>query len=252
MEFTGIATAAAKAGGAILRSHFESLPEVRAKGHHDVVSDADVQSEQKILDIVNAACPDHAVVAEESGGRDTASPYTWYVDPMDGTNCFVMGVPYFSVSVALAHRGEVVVGVVYNPLQDELYVAERGGGAFRNGERIAVSDCAALEEALVGSGYEGEPDAIRSGLRMVEAVSLRVRKVTVHFSPALDLCNIARGRMHAYVDEWTTPEDHAAGSLIVTEAGGRVQDFGRDGWRVGVKGIVASNGPIHDALTALL
>ena len=252
MDYVSTAIEAARAGGEILRRHFAALPEVRAKQARDLVTEADVESEEAILGLIRGRFPDHNIVAEETGRLDQNSEYTWYVDPMDGTNCFVMGVPYFSVSLGLARGGETVLGVVYNPLQDDLYTAEMGSGAYHGDQRLAVSGRGALPEALVSAGYYGDDSAVQQGMRMIEALSLAARKVVVHFSPALDLCNIARGRMDAYVDRSTTPEDHAAGALLVTEAGGRVQDYGGGPWRVDAPGIVASNGGCQDALFELL
>lgn len=252
MDFVEVAVRAAKTGGRILARHFDALPQVHAKSAHDLVTEADFESEKAVVATIEQAFPDHGIHAEESGDRRLDSGYLWHVDPMDGTNCFVMGVPYFSVSVALAFRGETVAGAVYNPLADALYVAEKGAGAALDGKPIRVADCADCSAALAGCGYTGQPEAIREGLRLAEALSLGTRKTMVHFSPALDLCNIARGRMHAYVDAWTTPEDHAAGALVLMEAGGCVENFDRSPWTPGTRGILATNGLLHEAVAALI
>ena len=162
-----------------------------------------------------------------------------------------MGVPYFSVSIALSWQGKVVAGVVYNPLLDELYAAEQGGGAQLNGAAIRAAGPIDLQSALVASAYAVDEQGISEGVRTLRALSLAARKVTVHFSPALDLCNIARGRIHGYWDAGTTPEDHAAASLILAEGGGVVRNYDGGPWQPDLPGIAAAaNEALHAQLLA--
>jgi myo-inositol-1(or 4)-monophosphatase len=250
--FKPIAIRAVRSAGNILLSQFGNPGRVKAKAKHDIVSGADLKSEKIILAILKSNFPKHATVAEESGSRNKGSEFVWYVDPLDGTANFVSGNPYFSVSIALARKGKVVLGVVYCPISNELYVAEPGRGAFLNSKRVYVSRIQRLADSLVASAYAAQETNIKKGLRTVAKMSLAARKVLINFSPALDLCNIARGRLDALVDAGTTPEDHAAGSLIVTEAGGRVQNFGSKTWNVGRGGIIASNGAVHSRILELI
>lgn len=251
MEFKDVAIRAAREGGAILKNGFHNIEKVEVKGEHNIVTDVDFRSEEAILKIIKSAFPEHNIIAEETGEQKKDSEFTWYIDPLDGTNNFVMGIPYFSVSIALAKNSEVILGVVYNPIQDELYFAERGKGAFLNDKPITVSSTEKLSDSMIVASFPCEENKVKSGLKTVEKLIRKSRKVIIHFSPALDLCNIARGRIDGIVDD-TMPEDHAAGALIVSEAGGKVRDFESDRWNVNKIGIIASNGRIHDEIVKLL
>lgn len=240
-----IAIEAAKQGGAILKEAFDKQVNVEVKATHDVVTQVDKDSEQVILPVIQNNFPDHTIQAEESGNNEKQSEYTWYVDPLDGTSSFIMGSPYFSVSIAVAKRSEVICGVVYNPILDELFVAEKGQGATRNGKKIHVSSVDTLADALLECSYnkdEGDDQNRVNDLRALVSVS---RRILVNFSPALDLCNIARGRMEGMVGAETTPEDHAAGALIVMEAGGAVTNYDGSPFTVDTLGLIASNGHFH-------
>ena len=252
MKLKTLAIKAAKTAGQILNDSFLRSVTVEAKAKHDIVTDVDRRSEKVILKLIRSEFPEHSIVAEESGIDKKSSPYTWYVDPLDGTVNFVTGNPYFSVSLALACRKEIILGIVYNPLLKELYYAEKGKGACLNGKRLSVSIRSKSKDALIASAYPMNERDLRGGLRTVEALARYSRRVVINFSPALDLCNIARGRIDALVDRGTTPEDHAAGSLIVQEAGGKVQDYNSDSWNVNKIGIIASNGRLHNSLIKIL
>jgi myo-inositol-1(or 4)-monophosphatase len=243
--FLSTAVQAAKASGAILKNGFYTDQIVQGKAEHDVVSQVDFDSEKLILEIISSTLPDHSIHAEESGTRDKDSAYKWYIDPLDGTSNFLLGIPYFSVSIALAYQGDIIVGVIYNPIVDELYIAQKDKGATRNNQPIQVSSQNSLPSALIASAYSADERDIRRGLKTVEGLALHSRKVVINFSPALDLCNIARGKLDALVDNGTTSEDHAAGSLILTEAGGTVQNYQDKNWDVEIVGIIASNGVLQ-------
>jgi len=251
-DHKSIAIKAAQVAGNILKRGFFKGSSVEGKGLHDVVTATDRESENSIISELKQHFPDHNIIAEESGSQMTGSEYTWYIDPLDGTSNFVTGNPYFSVSIALCKNDEVILGVVLNPILDELYVAEKNMGAFMNDQPLQVSKQAVMSEALLASAYAMTESEIKLGLRTVEVLALNVRKVVINFSPALDLCNIARGRLDGLVDNGTTPEDHAAASLILSEAGGVVQNYGTDTWDVSKVGIVASNGLLHQSLLGLV
>ena len=247
-----LAQRAARAAGEDLRVHFRAPREARAKSRHDLVSAADLLAERRILDILAKSRPADGWTAEETGERTGTSGVHWYVDPLDGTNAFLMGVPYFAVSVAAAEGGRIVAGVVYNPLLDEVFAACEGGGATLNGQSIRVSECRFIEDARVACAFDTEPGELEQGLHDFGVLTRAARKTLVHFSPALDLCNVARGRMDAYVDNGTTPEDHAAAGLIVREAGGMVTTYGATDWDATRQGIVACSPPLYASLLALL
>jgi myo-inositol-1(or 4)-monophosphatase len=246
MNYRSVAIDAAMEAGKLLATSFNTDVTAEGKGAHDVVSEIDYKSEQKIIKIIKSSFPDHNIVAEESGKTTTESEYAWYIDPLDGTSNFLLGIPYFSVSIGLAQKGEVILGVVFNPILNELYVAEKGSGAFLNDKPIKVSDRSDIKSAFISSAYSADENDIKKGLKTVEQLALAARKVVINFSPALDLCNVARGKLDALVDNGTTPEDHAAGSLIVTEAGGTTKNYKKETWSVDEVGIIASNSLLQD------
>jgi myo-inositol-1(or 4)-monophosphatase len=251
-KFEKVAIEAAKAGGKILSANFASQSHVEAKGKHDVVTATDRASEQEIINCISSHFPKHTIVAEESGTHDNQSEYVWIIDPLDGTSNFVTGNPYFSVSIALAYKNEVNVGVVFNPITNELYVAKKGCGAYVNGEKINVSEKSDLTDSIVTCAYAAEDETIVAGLEMIKNLALNSRKVIINFSPALDLCNIARGRIDGIVDAGTEPEDHAAGCLILSEAGGMVTNFDNNEWDVSKVGILAANKELHSKLRNMI
>jgi len=238
----------AKSAGAILAREFSHINKFDAKGEHDIVTHADYQSEALIMKELQAAYPDYSIITEESPNIEGKTEYCWYIDPLDGTNNFITGSPYFVVSIGLAYQDEIILGVVYNPISDELFYAEKGKGAFLNGESISVSNRKDLSESLLAMAYAAEEDKIRQGITLLESFVLHCRRVVINFAPALDLCNIARGRIDGLLDNGSTPEDHAAASLILTEAGGSLRNFDQPGWDVNRTGIIASNTLLQDTL----
>jgi len=238
----------AKSAGAILAREFSHINKFDAKGEHDIVTHADYQSEALIMKELQAAYPDYSIITEESPNIEGKTEYCWYIDPLDGTNNFITGSPYFVVSIGLAYQDEIILGVVYNPISDELFYAEKGKGAFLNGESISVSNRKDLSESLLAMAYAAEEDKIRQGITLLESFVLHCRRVVINFAPALDLCNIARGRIDGLLDNGSTPEDHAAASLILTEAGGKLRNSDQAGWDVNRTGIIASNNLLQDQL----
>ncbi|HVC58435.1 MAG TPA: inositol monophosphatase family protein [Candidatus Acidoferrales bacterium] len=252
MSYKSVAIKAAKEAGKTLKFRFDANLEVKAKSKHDIVSNVDVESERKIIQIIKKNFPTHAIQAEESGAQGKISNYRWIVDPLDGTANFVTGNPFFSVSIALTFQGKVILGVVYNPILNQLYYAEKGKGAFLNGNRIVVSKNSSLKDSFIVTGNLYDEKGISKALPTVKKLILSSRKTLIIFSPALNLCNLARGKIDGFVDRGATPEDHAAGSLIATEAGARVQNYYSDTWDVNKEGIVASNGKLHNAILKLI
>lgn len=219
-----VAIRAARAGGQALRKHFHQGTEVFAKGVDDIVTAADHASEVAILSHIRDTFPTHAIFSEEKGAKITPSDSLWIVDPLDGTHNFVLGLPYFSVSVALQRSGRTVLGVVYHPMLDELYVAEWGKGATVNGERMRITDLddIRLATAYYDQGYGVEREA---GLQLYIYIARATRRCLQLWSPALDWCNVARGRAHLIVANDAEIEDKLAGVLILQEAGGVVTDW---------------------------
>jgi myo-inositol-1(or 4)-monophosphatase len=241
----------ARSAGAVLAQEFSHIDTFEAKGDHDIVTRADYKSEALIMKELQAAYPDYGIITEESPNIEGRADFCWYIDPIDGTNNFITGNPYFVVSIGLAYQDEIVLGVVYNPISNELFHAEKGQGAYLNGKKISVSERKEIRGSLLALAYAAEEDEIRQGIALLERLVLQCRRVVINFAPALDLCNIARGRIDGLMDNGSTPEDHAAASLILTEAGGRLSDYDQPSWNLNRIGIVASNGMLHDQLLAL-
>jgi myo-inositol-1(or 4)-monophosphatase len=240
----------ARSAGDILKKEFTHITKYDAKGAHDIVTHVDYKSEALIMKELQAAYPEYSIKTEESPDVDRDSGYCWYIDPIDGTNNFITGSPYFVVSIGLAYQNETMVGVVYNPISDELFHAEKGKGAYLNGSQISVSERSELSESLLAMAYAAEEKKIRQGIDILEKFVMQCRRLMINFAPALDLCNIARGRLDGLLDNGSTPEDHGAANLILTEAGGKIRNFDQPGWDLNRTGIIASNGLLHDQLLA--
>jgi myo-inositol-1(or 4)-monophosphatase len=253
-EFLAVAVDAARSAGKLLREALGGTRRIDYKGHPtNLVTEMDRRSEALIVERLRAAFPDHAILGEEGGARAGRSEYRWLIDPLDGTTNYAHGLPLFSVSVALERAGEVVLGVGYDPTREELFVAERGGGATLNGEPLRVSATPVLDESLLVTGF---PYDIRStpetNLPEYAALSLRSRAVRRLGSAVLDLCYVAAGRFDGFWELRLGPWDMAAGGLMVLEAGGRITDVQGGPWRLDETGAVATNGAIHAELLAAL
>ena len=238
----------AKSAGAILAHEYSHINKFDTKGEHDIVTHADYQSEALIMKELQAAYPEYSIITEESPNIKGETEYCWYIDPLDGTNNFITGSPYFVVSIGLAFQDEIILGVVYNPISNELFYAEKGKGAFLNGEKISVSGRENISGSLLALAYAPEEKEIKEGIALLEKLVLQCRRVVINFAPAFDLCNIARGRIDGLIDNGSTPEDHAAASLILTEAGGKLRNLDQPGWDVNRTGIIASNNLLQDQL----
>jgi len=233
-----------------LRSGFT----VRKKGTIDLVTEADVAVEKMFRALIAARFPDHTILAEEFGqdASTRGASHCWVFDPIDGTNNYAHGLPIFCASLALEIDGRAMVGAVFDPTREELFVAERGGGALLNGEPIHVSDASSLIESMLVTGF---PYDIHK--RIPEIVGLfgefvgQARAVRRLGSAALDLCYIASGRMDGFWELDLKPWDVAAGALIVEEAGGRVTDFRGQPHDPRRPQLVATNGKIHDAMVTI-
>ncbi|MGH7308321.1 MAG: inositol monophosphatase family protein [Candidatus Rokuibacteriota bacterium] len=249
-----VAIDAARSAGHLLRSELRGRRRIAYKGTPtNLVTEMDARAETLILARLAGAFPDDAVLSEETGARPGRSGRRWIVDPLDGTTNYAHGVPLFAVSIALEVAGRVVVGVVYDPNQDELFVAERGAGAFRGDERLAVSSTPVLDESLLATGF---PYNIRetadNNLREYAAFSLRTQAVRRLGSAVLYLAWLAAGRLDGYWELRLGPWDAAAGSLLVEEAGGRVTSLGGERLDLDAPAVVASNGHIHEGMLEVL
>lgn len=250
-----VAAKAALEAGAVIRSLYDQPHQVRFKGEIDLVTEADLASEKVIIAALKREFPTVPVLAEESSPDYHHIPVgpLWIIDPLDGTTNFAHGFPVFAVSIAYSVDGASLAGVIYCPMQDELFLAWRGGGAWLNGRRLAVSRRERLVESLIGTGF---PYAIKENLEDVLAklgkVLPQVRDLRRAGAAAVDLAYVACGRLDGFWERELKPWDTAAGYLLVKEAGGRVSDLGGGPWDPYHPEILASNALLHDALVELL
>lgn len=247
------AIAAARAAGDLLRERFGATHQVRHKGPTDLVTEMDRQAQDLIASMLQKPFPTYGLLGEEGGGQDVSDGPCWLVDPLDGTTNYARGYPFFSVSIALERDDEVAVGVVYNPILDELFVAEKGGGATLNERPIHVSTTASLSESVLASGFPydawtNEADNGREWHRFLK----RVLSLRSDGSAALDLCHVAAGRIDGHWELELGPWDIAAGGLIVQEAGGTVTQVNGDPFIPYGHNVLASNGHLHAEMLALL
>lgn len=246
---------AAKTAGLLLRKKIGGKRRIEYKGAIDLVTEMDKQSEAVIIREIKRNFPGHGIMAEESATPPATvkSGYRWIIDPLDGTTNYAHGLPVFCVSIGFEKDGKVLLGVVYNPMLDEMFVGEKGRGAYLNGKRIKVSDIRSLDASLLATGF---PYDIRTtqknNLDHFRAFAVRAQAIRRAGAAALDLCYVACSRFDGFWELKLKPWDTAAATLIVKEAGGRVTGF--DNGRFSIYGdeCLASNGLIHSEMTDVL
>jgi myo-inositol-1(or 4)-monophosphatase len=233
----------------VLRDGFGRRHRIEYKGESDLVTEADKEAERKIEEILREGFPDHGMLTEESGETESQGDARWIVDPLDGTTNYAHGVPFFCTSIALERAGEVILGVVHDPMANETYAAERGQGATLNGEPLRVSSTDEPARELLGTSFADRPEELESGLDILGRLADLARGVRRLGSGALDMCYVAAGRLDGCYEQGFSAWDVAAGALIVEEAGGRVTDHrGSTLDLLESEGLVASNGLVHAAL----
>src|SRR5271154_4018238 len=235
----------AKEAGTILREEFARPPEISYKGDVDLVTQADKRSEKAIVARLTKYFPEHSIAAEEGTGHDSGSEFCWHVDPLDGTTNFAHGYPCFSVSIAVAQRGELLAGVVYNPFYEELFAAARGAGATLNGKRIYASKVDALATSLLCTGFPVHKRQATPNIHYYWDFTLRSHGVRRDGSAALDLASVAAGRFDGFWEFGLKPWDTAAGVVLVEEAGGKITDLEGNRYIPGGASILATNALIH-------
>jgi myo-inositol-1(or 4)-monophosphatase len=233
----------AREAGEILLSHRGVSFEY--KGDHDLVTAADRASEQLILKRLRERFPEHGIVAEEGGRAEMEAEMRWYVDPLDGTTNFAHGYPMWNVTLGLAKKGEVIAGIVYDPLGRELFAAERGAGARLNGAPMHVSKAPSLQESLVSTGFPNHHREQNVNIHFYYQLAMLTHGVRRGGSAALDLAYTACGRLDGFWEFGLNPWDMAAGSLLVEEAGGTVSGMLGESYSVHGPHILADNGRIH-------
>ncbi|NLG52044.1 MAG: inositol monophosphatase [Chloroflexi bacterium] len=244
---------AAREAGRVLVEQYQRPHEVRVKGFRDIATEADFAAEKVALDVIREGCPDARFVSEESFATQPVSTQapTWYVDPLDGTTNFARGLPLFSVSVAMAQGGQVQVGAVYDPLLDQLFYAERGQGAYLNGERLRVSERQELINSLVLLDWPRAQEPRRIEVEYLARLAPQVDAIRSRGSAALGFCSVAAGWVEAYFQYTLGPWDVAAGWLILEEAGGKATDLRGERADLTKPDWLATNGLIHEAMLAV-
>lgn len=217
-----VAIEAAKAAGAFLKEHFHDTKKVDEESQNDIKIELDKLSQQLITEIILKAFPDHAVLGEEGRSGNGGSEFEWIVDPIDGTVNYYYGIPWFCVSIAMRKAGEIVLGVIYDPMMDECWHVEKGGSAFLNGKETSCSSRERMAEAVVFVGHGKTDGSKEKGIERFAKIAWQVRKVRNNGSAALAMAYIACGRFDAYVESVISIWDIAAGMLLVEAAGGKV------------------------------
>lgn len=260
LVFLPRATAIAREAGVRLREFLAQGVETEYKGDVDLVTVADRTVEKLIRTRLSEVFPEHGIYGEEGTRERLDQEFRWYVDPLDGTTNFAHGIPHFCVSMGLEQRhadlapeqdGTLVAGIIYNPMLDELFCAERGHGATLNGRPMHVSPAPELAESLVATGFPSRKRHDSPNIHFYHEFTLRSHGVRRAGSAALDLAYVACGRLEAFWEFGLNPWDTAAGFLLVEEAGGRISDFAGQPFQLNSHEVLASNGLIHDELVGL-
>lgn len=256
-EFAHVAEGIARQAGALLRGFYEKGVTAEYKGDVDLVTEADRASEALIVGKLNAAFPDHGIYGEEGTREGLDSEYRWYVDPLDGTTNFAHGFPAFCVLMGLERRkpglaanadGEMVAGVAYDPLRDEMFSAERGKGAWLNQRRISVSKTATLQESLTATGFPSHKRHASPNVHFYQEITLRSHGVRRVGSAGLDMAYVAAGRLDGFWEFSLNPWDTSVGYLLVEEAGGTVTHFDGGKFTLDSREVLATNGLIKKEL----
>lgn len=260
-SYTAVAISAAAKAGEWIRSKLGEYNQLNTKnGVHDLVTEIDKGAETMIRKLILTHFPNHLIFGEEGvepGPAASAAAlsevsdaeFLWIVDPLDGTTNFVHGFPFFSVSIALAIKGEVIVGVVYNPNHDEMFVAEKGKGAYLRGKKMAVAPQTKLIEGLIATGLPADRGyALPVNLKGLQELSPKVRNIRVAGSAALHMAYVAAGRLNGFWEIGLNAWDIAAGALMIQESGGKVTDTLGNPYSLSVRNVVGTNGYIHQEM----
>ncbi len=254
MDYLNVAIEIAKEAGRFLKINLGKVKNIQTKKEEiNLVTEIDKESEKKIVEFIKSKFPHHSILAEESGEAKSDSGYKWIIDPLDGTTNYTHSFPVFCVSIALEYKGEVILGVIYDPNFDELFWAEKGKGAFLNGKKISVSKTDKLIKSMLATGFpynvrENPDNCIEHFVNfLMEAQAIRRLG-----SAALDLAYVACGRLDGFWEVNLNPWDVAAGKIILEEAGGKITDFYGNEFSIYTKGVVASNGLIHNQMLEVI
>ncbi|MEI8176153.1 MAG: inositol monophosphatase family protein [Candidatus Omnitrophota bacterium] len=251
-QYKKVAVAAALKSGALIKRSVGKIKNISYKGRINLVTDVDKASEKLIIRTILKAFPDHSILSEESRPTQGASGYKWVIDPIDGTTNFARQFPFFCNSIGLEKDGQLVLGVVYDPMRDELFCAEKGKGAYLNGKRIHVTAITTMSDAFLTTGFAYGLNRIKDNVDNFKRFLMRALAVRRPGSAALDFCYVACGRFDGFWELYLHPWDCAAGVLMVTEAGGKVTKFDGSEYSHYDREVLASNGAIHKKMVKVL
>lgn len=240
-----IATEAAKEAAKLLLSHFHTENEIKSKGRGNLVTEADILSEKALVRILKNEYPSYSILSEESAPPQLTTDYSWIIDPLDGTNNYVFGIPFFCINVALVRGEDILLGITYDPVREELFQAEKGKGAHVNGLPMSVSKKDSLQASLVGFDLGYDAGRGKEILDIINRLWPGVHSLRLMGSASLGLAYVACGRVDLYAHRYIYPWDIASGILLVREAGGVVTDW--QGREVGIttQEIIVSNSRLH-------
>jgi myo-inositol-1(or 4)-monophosphatase len=250
-SYLDISAEIAREAGALLATYFERHIGFELKDEHDLVTEADRASEQLVIERLRSHFPTHSIIAEETGAHQGSSDYCWYVDPLDGTTNFAHGFPVYNVTMALEHAGELIAGVIFDPMRNEMFSTESGSGAYLNNRRIRVSKASRIEDTLVATGFPSRKRHENVNVHFYYQLAMVTHGVRRAGSAALDLAYVASGRLDGFWEFGLNPWDMAAGILLITEAGGKCSDM--HGGKVALRNphLLADNGIVHEAILGL-
>lgn len=252
MQYLETAVEIAREAGALLANYLERRVGFELKGEFDLVTEADRASERLVVERLRTHFPSHQIVGEEGGGHQSSSDYRWFVDPLDGTTNFAHSFPMFNVTLGLERAGEPVAGVVYDPIRQEMFTAERGAGAYLNNRRIRVSTVQKLSDSLASTGFPSRKRHHNVNIHFYYQLAMASHGVRRTGSAAIDLAYVACGRLDFFWEFGLKPWDMAAGTLLVQEAGGRTSDMRGAAHSVtGSEHLLADNGALHDEVLAM-
>ncbi len=221
-QYLDAAIDAARAAGALVRENFGRPLTVNAEEAHDIKLELDVRSQELITKLLLEKFPGHAILGEEGNEENTTTDFEWVIDPIDGTVNYFYSIPHFCISIALREKGEIIVGVIYDPIREELWHAERGGQAYLNDKPITVSQSTDISRSIVSVGMSKTMAELEIGFSILKDLMMRARKCRLMGSAALDLAYVASGRLDAYIERSVNWWDIAAGVLLVKCAGGEL------------------------------
>lgn len=253
LKLKPFALALAREAGTLLRKKFSQKHKIHYKGDINIVTEADKMSESLIIESIRRHFPDHGILSEESPAIAGTGEIRWIIDPLDGTTNYAHGFPVFCVSIAVQHNNDIILGVIYDPMRDELFSAVRSKGAFLNGKKLAVSSVKDISRSLLATGFPYDiRDSRENNLNYFNRMAMNVQAIRRAGAAALDLAYLAAGRFDGFWELKLKPWDTAAGCLMVEESEGRISDLSGKKWDIFSPNLLASNGLIHKQMIKIL